>query len=231
MFRLAILMCAAAILLPVTVSASDPRLPVVSVTGVGQVSAVPDMARIDMGVTQENAVAAEAIQAAATRAADILAKLDDADIDEKDVQTSAVTLSPVWSQASSSDNGPEITGFRATISMSVRVRELGRLGEILDAVVADGANQLGGIRFALQNPETTLNEARKKAVADAQAKAALYAEAAGVELGHILSIVDQTGGVRPESMAMASARDASVPIAAGEVTFTARIQMEYLIAP
>lgn len=229
MRRFAVMMIFA-LCLPGLAAAADDDGRTLSVTGVGEVAGVPDMATVQIGVTHEDGEAAQAISRASEGAAAVLSRLTDAGVAARDVQTSSVSLNPIWSQNRNSDEPARITGFVATISVTARVRALDTLGTVLDAVVSDGANQLGGIRFGFQDPDPLMDEARKAAVADAAAKAALYAGAAGVSLGELRSLSEQ-GGVTPraESMAM-MARDAAVPIAPGEMSLSAQVYLVYEIS-
>lgn len=212
--------------LPGLAAANDSQIRTISVSGSGEAAGVPDMATVQIGVTHEDPVAAQAISRASEGAAAVLTRLTQAGLDARDVQTSTVSLNPVWSQNRNSSDPAQITGFVANISVSARVRELDTLGTVLDAVVSDGANQLGNIRFGFQDSDPLIEEARKLAVADAAAKAALYAEAAGVTLGALRSLSEQGGAPRPEGIAM-MARDAAVPIVPGELSLTARVFLVY----
>ena len=215
--------------LPGLAAANDVQMRTISVSGAGEAAGVPDMATVQIGVTHEDPVAAQAISRASAGAAAVLMRLTDAGLNARDVQTSTVSLNPVWSQNRNSNDPAQITGFVATISVTARVRALESLGTVLDAVVSDGANQLGNIHFGFQDPDPLIEEARRLAVADAAAKAALYADAAGVTLGALRSLSERGGAPRPEGIAM-MARDAAVPIAPGELSLTAQVFLVYDIA-
>lgn len=203
----------------------------ITVSGQGEVSASPDMATIRIGVTQEAPEARAAMQATSASVAQMLTRLDEFGIAKTDVQTRRLTVNPVWSNRRDSNGPAKITGFVASNTINVRIRDLDRLGEILDQVMAEGANEFNGLQFSLQDPDPLVTEARKAAVADAMEKAALYAEAAGVTLGPVQQITEQGGNPRPMMMEMASmARDAAVPIAEGEVTVQASVTMVFSIA-
>ncbi len=210
--------------------AQEDRL--ISTTGTGAIEAAPDMATITLGVTQEARLATEAMDAASAAARAVLTRVEQAGIAPRDVQTSDVSLQPVWSRDSVSNNTtPRVTGYVARNTLSIRVRDLDTLGAILDAVVQDGANTFNGLRFSLQDPEPVIAEARAAAVRDARARAEQLAEAAGVTLGAVRSISESGGRVRPEMMEMAAARVAAdVPIAAGELSMTAQVSMVFEIA-
>lgn len=210
--------------------AQEDRL--ISTSGTGAVEAAPDMATITLGVTQEARLATEAMDAGSAAARAVLTRVEQAGIAPRDVQTSDVSLQPVWSRDSVSNNTtPRVTGYVARNTLSIRVRDLDTLGAILDAVVQEGANTFNGLRFSLQNPEPVIAEARAAAVKDAMARAEQLAAAAGVTLGAVRSISESGGRFRPEMMEMAAARVAAdVPIAAGELSMTAQVSMVFEIA-
>jgi uncharacterized protein len=205
----------------------------ISVTGEGKVEIAPDMATLNLGVTTEADTAAAALKANSDGIAGALSRLKDAGIAERDLQTSGLTLNPRYDYGSSGGEA-KITGYVAANMVTVRVRDLAVLGQTLDAVVTDGANTLGGLSFGLQEPDSTMDEARRRAVADATHKATLYSEAAGVKLGRIMSIADQGNYGGPQPMMMAEARFAkdagSVPVASGELTVGATVAVTYEIA-
>lgn len=200
------------------------------VTGTGSVETVPDMAVITLGVTHENKQARAAMDEVSGTVAQMLKRLSDLGIEPRDVQTRQFSLNPVWNDRSGSYSGRgKISGFVASNAVMVRVRKLDDLGRILDAVIEDGANDFNGLQFTVQDPKPLLDTARKAAVADAMARAALLAEAAGVTLGPVRSITDQGGG-GAEMFQMDMAARASAPVAAGEVTLSASMQMVFEIA-
>ena len=230
MNRLTILASALALALAGAALADDmPRQ--ITVTGEGRVEAAPDMATISLGVTHENEQAKLAMEATSDAVARILERIAAMGVAPRDMQTRALSLSPVWSERTASDgNRARITGFVASNTVMVRVRDLASLGRILDAVIEDGANDFNGLQFDAQNPEPLMDEARRAAVADAMARAALLAEAAGVTLGPVQSISEQ-GGMRPMGAMMDMAmRESGVPIAAGEVSVEAMVSMVFAIA-
>ncbi|PCH65406.1 MAG: hypothetical protein COC12_14635 [Rhodobacteraceae bacterium] len=207
----------------------------ITVTGTGSVATVPDMAMINLGVSNRAKQAADAMAATSETTAKMLQQLAALGIEPADMQTSNLSLNPVWSNRSSSGSGVrpgpgdrEILGFVASNSVLVRVRDLHALGQIMAAVTSVGANNFNGLQFSLQDPEPLANLARQKAVADAIAKASLFAMAADVPLGAVQSITEQ-GGARPMAMEMPVARGAAMPIAAGEVSVAASVVMVFAI--
>ena len=202
----------------------------ITVTGQGEVAATPDMATISMGVASQAATAEEAMDATSSSVAALLETLSAAGIEARDVQTSGLNLNPVWDHGSSRPGAPEVTGFNAVNTVTVRKRGLDGLGEVLDDVLGVGANMFQGLSFGLQDPEPHLDEARRQAVADARRKAELYAMAAGVELGPIISISEATAMQSPQPMfARQTMQAESVPIAEGETTVTAEVTIVWEI--
>ncbi len=216
--------------LAATASAAEPQRQI-TVTGLGEVSVPPDMAVVSIGVGEDAADARAALDAMNAAAAAIIARIREAGVDGADLQTGSLMLHPIYA-ASSRPEDSRTAGFRAETALTVRVRDLSRLGAILDATVGDGANQISGLRFDILDRDAALSEARRAAVDDARAKAALLAEAAGVGLGPLVSLTEggASGGPVPMDM-MFEARAASVPVEAGEITVSATVTMVYGIAP
>jgi len=214
---------------------ADAEPATISVTGEGKVELAPDMAMLNVGVTTEADTATAALAANSEQIAAVLARLKAAGIAERDLQTSGLALNPRYDY-NSGGSAPKLDGYSASNMVTVRLRDLTILGQTLDAVVSDGANTLGGLSFGLQMPDAATDEARRRAVADAARKANLYAEAAGVKLGPVVSITEQGGNFpSPVPMALADAGFAkearSVPIASGELTVAATVSVVYALAP
>ena len=203
----------------------------ITVTGEGRVEAPPDMVVITLGVTHQADAARDAMAATSDAVGRILTRLDQLGLAARDVQTRRITLNPVWvNERYDNDKPPKIAGFTAANTVAIRVRALDQLGEVLDAVVEDGANTFNGLQFLIADPEPLMDQARKQAVADAMARAALLAEAAGVTLGPLRSIDEYGGGGGPVMLEMAAARSGGVPIASGEVSLSASVTMVFDIA-
>jgi uncharacterized protein len=202
----------------------------ISVTGEGRVAVEPDMATLQVGVNRQAATAAEALALTSEAAAAVLARIEEAGIEARDVQTSALTLQPRWERRPSRDGEMQLVGYEASNILTVRLRELPLLGGLLDATVSDGANTFGGLTFGVTETGPLLDEARVAAVAEAMRKAELLAEAAGVALGPLQSLSEYgDDSPRPPMMRAEMAMD-SVPVAAGEVTYAVTVQMVYSIA-
>jgi hypothetical protein len=224
----------AALALSAPVHAEEPAPRTITITGEGEATAVPDIAWIDTGVVTEGKTAAEAL-AANTEAMEAVFKgLEEAGIEKRDMQTSQFSVYPVYEQMKPEDGPqtPKIGGYRVQNQLTLKVRDLDALGGILDKVVTLGSNQLSGIRFSIDEPKPLIDKAREAAVEDALRKAKLYARAAGVSLGQIMTITESGGGM-PAPMymkaSMAMERDASVPVAAGEQTLSSSVTLVIMI--
>ena len=203
---------------------------VVSVTGQGVVTAVPDMVTVSVGVVTQAGTAAAAL-AANNKAMSALGDvLNSFDITERDRRTSNFGISPRYERRTNDGRAPTITSYEVNNQLSIRYREIDRLGELLDAVVKSGSNRVGSLIFGNSDEDQHRDEARRLAVADARHRAELYAEAAGVELGEILSIAE-AGAAQPRPMlrtAMMAEAD-FVPIAAGENEIRASVQVIFAL--
>jgi uncharacterized protein len=217
--------------LPLASLASAESPATISVSGEGRVATSPDMAMISLGVTTFGDTAAAAMAKNSEEQAKVMANLTAAGIEAKDIQTTGLMLNPNWSYDSSGGAGT-INGYTAMNMVNVRVRALDGLGGVLDAAIKDGANTLNGLTFGVADPQPVNDEARKRAVADAQRKAALLAEAAGVKLGAVIAISEQTGYADPSPMfrAEASAAPSGVPVAGGEVAMTVMVNVTWALA-
>ncbi|WP_026380039.1 SIMPL domain-containing protein [Afifella pfennigii] len=215
--------------------AQKPR-PSISVTGTGEASGAPDMAVVRIGVVEEAESAEAALQANSEAMAKVTEALKAAGIAERDLQTSGFSIRPVYAnerpQPNAQPSAPEITGYRVENLLTVRIRELQSAGARLDEVVKLGSNRIEGLTFTLDDARPLQAEARKNAVEDASARAKELAEAAGVALGPILSISEQSFG-RPQpqmmSMARAEAAGGAVPMEAGEVSVNVQVNMVWEI--
>jgi uncharacterized protein YggE len=187
------------------------------------------MANLQVGVMTEARTAREALNTNTTAMQALLKTLTSFTIADRDVQTTAFDIAPLYAQEPRSGQPPRLTGYRVTNRVRVTVRDLGRLGEVLDALVTQGANAVDGIHFSIANPQPLLDQARRAAVEDAQRKAILYAQTAGVALGRVLSMHEEQVSLpspRPFA-ARVAAEAADVPVAPGEATFSARLVVTY----
>lgn len=204
----------------------------IEVSGAATVEAAPDMATVRIGVGHQAKTAAQAMDLTSEAMSAMLTRLTDLGFEARDLQTSGLSLGPIWSNRSSSSDGPEQVGFEASNQLAVRVRDMDRLGEVLDVLIReDGANRLNGISFDVQDRAPLLDQAREMAVAEARRKAELYAGAAGVDLGALIRLSDLPGGARPidEPVMMEASMARAVPVAGGEVSVSANVTMIFAI--
>ena len=202
----------------------------ITVTGMGEIDAKPDMATITVGVVTEAESASAALEENNERMKKLFEILKDRGVAEKDLQTANFNVSPKYQHHPQGREEPKIVGYTVTNEVRVKVRRLSSLGGVLDALVQDGANRVHGISFSIDDEANLMDDARKKAMADARHKAELLAAAANMRLGRPLQISDQPPP-RPMPMQrfrMAEAAQA-VPIAPGEVTQTAIIHVTYAL--
>ena len=185
---------------------SGTRLDVVAT---GEVSRVPDIARISAGVVTTASTASGALQQNAQQMEAVRAALRRAGIADRDIQTSSINLHPDYRHDPQGSN-PQIVGYRASNELSIRFRDIRNAGRILDALVAQGANQINGPMLEIDRPEAALDEARLAAVANARARAELYARALGKRVGRILSISEAGGNYPPPMVMMRQARGGAV---------------------
>lgn len=205
-----------------------------TVTAEGQSSAQPDLATISLGVSVQAETAAAAMSENATRQQAVIDKLKAEGIEPRDIQTSGLSLSPVQNY-SQDGKPPVITGYMAQNMVTLRVRDLSRLGPVLDMLVEAGANEINGISFTREDTTEAEDAARTNAVAAARHKAEVMAEAAGMKLGRLIALSDgnSSAGPRPMMMAMAAdAKGSATPIEAGELGVSAQVSATFaLIAP
>jgi len=179
-------------------------------------------------VTQA-ATAGEAMAENARRMTATIAALRKAGVAERDIQTAAINLAPQYRYGENVP--PVITGYQASNQVSVQFRDVARSGQILDTLVAQGANQINGPSFALDKPEAALDEARAQAIATARARATLYAKAAGMTVRRIVSISENGGGAPQPPIMMSAMRmksqEADTPVQAGEQKLTVSVAVSF----
>jgi uncharacterized protein YggE len=203
------------------------------VTGTGEVRARPDIAVISAGVVVQSGTASAALAENSRAMNAVLQQLRTSGLAAEDVQTSQFSVTPLYETQPperETTAPPRIVGYQVSNRVSARVREIDRLGAVLDALVNAGATNIEGPSFDIAKPEQLLGEARDAAVADALARARRYAAAAGVELGEIISI-EEAGSFAPppRPMMRAEAMSADVPIAPGQAELSASVMMVFAI--
>jgi uncharacterized protein YggE len=224
--RLAAAVAAGTLLTAPALAQSMPPA-IISVTGEATVSAAPDLAQIDGGVTTEAKTAREASDANNAAMGKVLLALKGAGLEEKDFQTSRLSLQP--QSAPNRPGPPTIVGYRASNRVTVRLRDVTKLANVIDTMVNAGANDIGGINFTVSEPSKLLDEAREQAVADARRKAEIYAKATGVTLGAPVSI-SEAGGPGPiPYRRLAVGMAAATAVAQGEETLQVTVSVSWAI--
>lgn len=207
---------------------ADEPARTISVSGRGTAATVPDMAMIQTGVVTQAKLAADAMEQNNQVTQRLMTELKNMQVADTDMQTAQFNVQPEYERGDRGQRKPEIVGYRVTNQLRVRVRDLDQLGALLDALIRAGSNQVSGISFDVDDQTSVLNAARKKAIADARDKAKLYAAAAGVAVGRVLSISEQQISVpQPRFYARGEAAMASVPVAKGEQEFVATVNVTF----
>jgi hypothetical protein len=201
----------------------------ISVTGEATVSVPPDQAEINGGVTTEAKTAHEASDANNVAMGKVLLGLKGVSIAEKDIQTSQLSLQP--QNAPNHAGPPLIIGYRATNRVTIRVRDVTKVANVIDMLVGAGANDIGGISFIVSTASKLLDDAREQAMADARRKAEIYAKAAGVTLGSPLSISEEGSPGPMPFRKMVGGMAASAPVAQGEETLAVTVNVTWAIKP
>ncbi|MAS44317.1 MAG: hypothetical protein CML46_13825 [Rhodobacteraceae bacterium] len=207
-----------------TASACAGRL---SVTGQGEASAAPDLLRVNLRTETEAASPAEALSGTAAQAQAMLDALKAEGIEGANVQTSEVSLHPVREPAQKGQ-APKVVAWRAANGLRVSLVDVSRFGAVVNAAAAAGATEVSGISLEVSEPDALMEEARAGAVRDAMDRAAAMAEAAGLRLGEVLEMSDGGGGGMPRPMfARAASAMEDMPIAEGEQTLSASVNMTF----
>ena len=205
---------------------SGTRLDVVAQ---GEVTRVPDIAHISAGVVTQAPTATAAIRQNADRMAAVRAALRQAGIAERDIQTSTINLQPSYRYTE--NQPPQLVGYQAVNEVTVRFRDIAETGRILDALVAQGANQINGPMLSIDEPESALDEARVQALTNARARAELYARSLGMRVARVLAVSESAqGGMpppRPYMRDMAASAQAETQIVPGEQTLSVTLTVSF----
>jgi hypothetical protein len=201
----------------------------ISVTGEATVSVPPDRAQVEAGVTSDAKTAREASEANNAAMGKLLLALKAANIDQKDIQTSRLSLQP---QYAPNRAGPSaVAGYRASNRVTVRLHDVTKVANTIDTLVGAGATDIGGINFMVSQASKLLDDARAQAIADARRKAEIYAKAAGVTLGVPLSIAEEGPAAPVFRAKMVAAPMAATPVAQGEETLSITVSVSWAIKP
>lgn len=223
------LAAAIAIAMATAPSAAQQAPTLLTLTATSDVQGAPDVAQIGAGVVTQAAEADAALRANSEKMTRVMAALRRAGVAERDIQTSGISVQPQFRYEERQP--PILTGFQASNRVQVTLRDLKATGRVIDTLVAEGANQIDGPSFRIQNPDPLMDKARQEAVRKARARAELYAAAAGLRVKRIASI-SETQSFRPPQpiMMRATAMDsapAAPPVAPGDVELTASITIAF----
>jgi uncharacterized protein YggE len=233
----------AALILPLALALSGPAAAqdrsksTLTVTGEGLAAARPDLAVVSLGVVSQAGSAKDALAENSKATGAVIAAAKEAGIEARDLETTRVSVQPQYSYPAAGSREPrKIVGYEVSNALSIRVRDLDKLGALLDRLVGVGANQIRNIGLSVAEPGPSRDAARVAAVKDAVRKAGLYAEAAGVKIVRVISIVEgQQNEPRPPMVrslaAGAPEARAAVPIEAGEQEFRGRVTAVFEIEP
>ena len=197
---LAVLLGTAAIAAPAAAQQTSPVAQAIAgtrldITATGEATRVPDVAVINAGVVTRAATATAALQQNAGRMERVRTALKRAGIADRDIQTSNISLNPEYRYAD--NQPPQLTGYTASNQVTVRFRDIATTGKILDALVAEGSNQISGPNLTIDQPEAALDEARTKALAVGRARAELYARSLGMRVVRLVAITESGGNYGP----------------------------------
>jgi uncharacterized protein YggE len=220
-----------AVFQPTTIHAEEKALErTITVSATGTVEAEPDQARITSGVMTEASSAREALTHNNDAMTKVISDLKAKGIDAKDIQTSSFNVEPVIDY-SKDGQPPKVRGYRVSNQVVVLVRDLGKLGDVLDDVITAGANQVQGLSFEVSKADALKDEARKDAVANALRRAKLLATAAGAEVGQVMQMSEEvtSNGPVPYAAPRFAKAEMSVPIERGTSTLEARVTVTWAL--
>ncbi|MCK9542001.1 MAG: SIMPL domain-containing protein [Novosphingobium sp.] len=210
-----------------------------SVNAEGKSTRTPDVAVFSAGVTSTGKTASEALAANSADMNRVMQALKRAGIADRDIQTSDLSLYPVYASNpprqsdTLEEQAPRIIGYRANNTVSVKQRKLDQYGKVIDTLVTAGANQVNGPSFQMDDPEPALDEARTAAIGTARKRADLYARALGLKVARVLSVSESGGWSPPRPVAMYARAEAqgAPPISAGQVEANVTVSVQFELAP
>ncbi len=215
---------------PTVPAADQPAEHTIAVVGSGKVTVVPDQATIRLGVNLERQTAKAARQAGAQAMARVVAAIRALGIADEDIATSSISLGPVYDYNNGS--APRIRGYQLTNIVTVTVRDLDVIGDVLDDGVLAGATSVQGISFDVSDRTTAEAKAREAAVQDAKAKAETLATGVGVQITGVASMSESVSTPiwYDRTFAGVAAEDASTPVLAGSTDVTISVSVTFLIS-
>jgi uncharacterized protein YggE len=204
--------------------AADVSVGGITVFGTGSVNVTPDRASFAFGTVSQATTANAALAACSQSVARVIAALKKAGVAQADIQTADVSLSPRMN-----DKGDAIVGYTASNTVTATIKKLGDAGDVVDAAVGAGANQVSGPNLLVSDQDAAYRSALKAAVADARAKAETLSTASSSTLGKITAIVEGGGAVPVPLQMAAGAKDSSVPIEPGIQKIEATVSVTFAL--
>ncbi|WP_159966196.1 SIMPL domain-containing protein [Profundibacterium mesophilum] len=203
-----------------------------SVSGEGHATGEPDMARFRTEARARAETAGAAIAQMRGIMEPLIAALREAGIAARDMQTSRLSLQPLHSEQDLRGVPPAIVGYEAVSQLSLTIRDVDRLGEIVDLALETGANGIDDLGFEMADSAALRDTARRRAVEDAIRAATVLAQAAGMRLGPLVALSEGGAGTPPQPMFMEAARMGGMPVARGAVEISAHVEASFaLLAP
>ncbi len=201
----------------------------ITVQASGSVAVPPDAVQVRSGV-QTNADTAKAALAENTSLmSNVIDGLKAMGVESKDIQTANFSVQPRY-QHHRDGRPADVTGYQVTNEVNVLLRDLEKVGVVLDKLIQLGANQMRGLDFQVLDAEKLRDEARREAIANARRRAELYAAAAGAKVGEVIEIREgSVSSPGPERMVKSMARSADVPVEAGEETLSASVTVTWAL--
>ncbi len=224
------LLASTAFLLAASPALADDVHPTLSLSATADVQIAPEFATVQSGVVSRAATAQQAMQANANAMTAVFAALRRAGITGNDVQTSQLSVTPVYADRTEpNQNQYEIIAYETRNTVSAKVRDTTRVGNVIDAMVSAGANNIQSVSFGAEDTSTAMDQARRDAIAELLARANLFADAAGFELCGITRMSEDFARA-PQPMMMARMESASTPVAAGQLSISATVNADFCIA-
>ena len=205
----------------------EPRT--ISVSGTGSIAVTPDMVTLRVGVSSRDASPAKALKDNSARVSKLFQTLEQFGLNKRDIQTSSFNVNPVHTRRRPPNTPPQIEAYDVTNIVTLRLRDLDKLGGLLEALVKDGANRLNGLSFGVSETAEKMDQARKLALKDARRKAELYAKEADVDVGDVLKISETSIRSPRPMLQMRSMAAEAVPVAAGEQQISASVSVVFEI--
>lgn len=228
-----------ALVLLATPALAEPPPPpsTIAVTGLGEASVAPNLARLSSGVVTNETTARDALAANSKAMAEVIAAFKNNGIEAKDIGTSNFTVEPqiVYPDNSNQGQKPRIVGYEVRNTVNVTVRDLNKLRAILDTAVTEGSNSIGSVSFDVDDASKLSDQARRDAFADAKRKAELYAESAGMRLGRVIELregeASSPAPVMARMKAQAFAASAPAPIEQGQLQLSTTVNVVWELTP